>query len=63
MQKYRTLEELKRAAMSAINKAFDRCFGQEDDNNLRSIYGQSAEIIQFVPATEVLLKNKGVKKC
>ncbi|MEN6619997.1 MAG: hypothetical protein ABFD50_00380 [Smithella sp.] len=61
LRKYRTPEELKRAAMSATNKAFDRYFGLEEDENLRSIYTQSAQVVRFEPATKVLLK-KGVNK-
>ena len=61
LRKYHTPEELKRAAMSSTNKAFDRYFGQAEDENLRSIYKKSAKVIKLEPATKVLLK-KGITR-
>lgn len=42
-------EQLKRAAMSRTNKAFDRYFGQDSDMETLTIYGKGAEVIPFAP--------------
>jgi hypothetical protein len=45
LRKYRSPEEIKRAAMSETNKAFERYMGKDTDDDLRSVYRQSAEVI------------------
>jgi integrase len=50
LRKYRSPEEIKEAAMSKTNKAFDRYLGQANDSDILSIYKQSAEVI---PITKI----------
>lgn len=45
LRKYRSPEEIKEAAMSKTNKAFDRYLGQANDSDILSIYRQGAEVI------------------
>jgi hypothetical protein len=45
LRKYRSPEEIKRAAMSETNKAFERYMGKDTDDDLRSVYGQNAVIV------------------
>lgn len=45
LRAYRSPEEIKRAAMSETNKAFERYMGKDSDDDLRSVYQQSAKII------------------
>jgi integrase len=52
-------EQLKRAAMSRTNKAFDRYFGQDSDMETLTIYGKGAEVIPFAP--ELHRKIEGSK--
>lgn len=47
LRKYRSPEEIKRAAMSETNKAFERYMGKDTDDDLRSVYQQSAEVVEF----------------
>ncbi len=47
LRKYRSPEEIKRAAMSETNKAFERYMGKDTDDDLRSVYRQSAEVISI----------------
>ena len=44
---YRSPEEIKRAAMSETNKAFERYMGKDTDDDLRSVYRQSAKVISI----------------
>jgi len=54
LRKYHSPEEIKRAAMSETNKAFERYMGKDTDADLRTIYHRSAEVIELKPAaTEV----------
>jgi hypothetical protein len=48
LRKYRSLEEIKRAAMSEIIKAFERYMGKDTDDDLRSVYTQSTKVISGV---------------
>jgi hypothetical protein len=58
LRRYRTPEEIKEAAMSATNKAFERYMGQANDGDILSIYRQSAEVIPLrAPDTEVIPQN------
>jgi hypothetical protein len=55
LRRYRTPEEIKEAAMSATNKAFERYMGQANDGDILSIYRQSAEVIPLsLPDTAVI---------
>jgi integrase len=45
LRKYRSPEEIKRAAMSETNKAFERYMGKDTDDDLRSVYRQSARVV------------------
>ncbi|KQC11382.1 MAG: hypothetical protein APR62_09995 [Smithella sp. SDB] len=45
LRKYRSPEEIKEAAMSKTNKAFDRYLGQANDSDILSIYRQGAKVI------------------
>lgn len=47
LRKYRSPEEIKEAAMSKTNKAFDRYLGQANDNDILSIYKQGAEVVRL----------------
>jgi integrase len=47
LRKYRSPEEIKRAAMSETNKAFERYMGKDTDDDLRSVYTQSAKVISL----------------
>jgi len=47
LRKYRSPEEIKRAAMSETNKAFERYMGKDTDDDLRSVYRQRAEVISI----------------
>lgn len=57
LRKYHSPEEIKKAAMSATNKAFDRYLGKEEDDDIRSIYRKSAGVFDFDPAL-TLNKNR-----
>jgi len=48
LRAYRSPEEIKRAAMSETNKAFERYMGKDSDDDLRSVYQQSAKVIALV---------------
>lgn len=56
LRAYRTPEEIKKATMSATNKAFERYYGQADDEQIRDIYTDTGKVIQFDPV--LTLKNK-----
>jgi len=45
LRKYRSPEEIKEAAISKTNKAFDRYLGQANDSDILSIYRQGSEVI------------------
>lgn len=52
LRKYRTPEEIKEAAMSATNKAFERYMGQANDEDILSIYQQAAEVMPLKEKTD-----------
>ncbi len=54
LRKYRSPEEIKEAAMSATNKAFERYMGQANDDDILSIYRQIEEVIPLPLADTVL---------
>ncbi len=58
LRKYRTPEEIKEAAMSATNKAFERYMGQANDGDILSIYRQSAEVIPLSVGDTALIPGK-----
>jgi hypothetical protein len=45
-----TPEQVKQAAMSETNKAFERYMGKAIDQDLRAIYKKSARVIDFTKA-------------
>lgn len=57
LRKYRSPEEIKRAAMSETNKAFERYMGKDTDDDLRSVYSQSARIISVDNHGNKLIRN------
>ena len=60
LRAYHSPEEIKRAAMSETNKAFDRYMGKDTDADLRSVYRKSAKVIPIGnPGNEF----GGYKKC
>jgi hypothetical protein len=54
LRKYRSPEEITRAAMSETNKAFERYMGRDTDDDLRSVYRQSAKVIPIVKTDKKL---------
>jgi hypothetical protein len=56
--KPRTPEEIKEAAMSATNKAFERYMGQANDDDILSIYQQTAEVIPLPGGDTALIPGK-----
>ncbi|MDO9228076.1 MAG: hypothetical protein Q8M86_05040 [Syntrophales bacterium] len=51
-------EEIKRAAMSETNKAFDRYMGKDTDADMRSIYRKSARVIPIGQGGKELVREK-----
>lgn len=47
LRKLRTPEEIKKAAMSATNKAFERYYGQVDDDFIREVYHDSKKVVNI----------------
>ncbi|KAF0153843.1 MAG: hypothetical protein FD159_2751, partial [Syntrophaceae bacterium] len=45
LRRYHSPEEIKEAAMSKTNKAFERYMGQANDDDILSIYRKSAKVI------------------
>lgn len=62
LRKYRSPEEIKEAAMSKTNKAFDRYLGQANDSDILSIYKQSAEVIPISKLDTALIPDFKVLK-
>jgi integrase len=58
LRKYRSSEEIKGAAMSETNKAFERYMGKDTDDDLRSVYRQSAEVVSIGKADKELTMGK-----
>ena len=58
LRKNRSPEEIKRTAMSKTNTAFERYMEKDTDDDLRSVYRQSAEVISIDKADEELTKVK-----
>lgn len=58
LRRYRSPEEIKSAAMSATNKAFERYMGQANDDDILSIYKQSAEVIPLRDTDTALILQK-----
>jgi hypothetical protein len=58
LRKYRSPEEIKRAAMSETNKAFERYMGKDTDDDLRSVYRQSAKVVSFEKTDKELTREK-----
>jgi integrase len=64
LRQYRSPEEIKEAAMSKTNKAFERYLGQANDDEILSIYRQSAKVIPIkidtalIPDLEVVKNAK-----
>lgn len=52
LRRYRSPEEIKRAAMSETNKAFERYMGKDTDDDLRSVYRQSARLVDLKKVNE-----------
>jgi len=61
LRQYRSPEEIKEAAMSKTNKAFDRYLGQANDDEILSIYRQSAKVIPIKIDTALIPDFKGSK--
>jgi hypothetical protein len=57
--RFRTPEEIRRAAMHSISKAFDQYFDFESDD-LRNIYRDRGKVIKI--GTKPAPKKRGVKK-
>jgi hypothetical protein len=57
LRKYRSPEEIKEAAMSKTNKAFERYLGQANDSEILSIYRQSAEVIPISKIDTTLIPD------
>ncbi|MGD0276033.1 MAG: hypothetical protein ABSB79_08245 [Syntrophales bacterium] len=53
-------EEIKRASMSETNKAFERYMGKDTDDDLRSVYEQSAEVISIDKSDKEMTKGKTI---
>ena len=51
-------EKIKRAAMSETNKAFERYMGKDTDDDLRSVYRQSAKVISVDKTDQKLTMGK-----
>ena len=60
LRKYRSPEEIKRAAMSETNKAFERYMGKDTDDDLRSVYRQSADVVSLPTAGTVPAPGKSM---
>jgi hypothetical protein len=58
LRKYRSPEEIKRAAMSETNKAFERYMGKDTDDDLRSVYRQSAKVVPLESTSTGLVEGK-----
>jgi hypothetical protein len=58
LRKYHSPEEIKRAAMSETNKAFDRYMGKDTDADMRSIYRKSARAIPIGQGGKELVRAK-----
>jgi integrase len=58
LRRYRSPEEIKRAAMSETNKAFERYMGKDTDDDLRSVYRQSARVIPIDKSDKGLTTGK-----
>lgn len=58
LRRYRSPEEIKRAAMSETNKAFERYMGKDTDDDLRSVYRQSADVVSLDTAGTALAPEK-----
>jgi integrase len=52
LRKYHSPEEIKRAAMSETNKAFERYMGKDTDADMRMIYRKSAAVVKISEAKE-----------
>lgn len=57
LRKHFSPEQLKEAAMSKTNKAFERYLGQAEDDDILTVYKKGAEVIPFAP--ELHRKNEG----
>ena len=61
LRQYRSPEEIKEAAMSKTNKAFERYLGHANDGEILSIYRQSAKVIPIKIDTALIPDLEGVK--
>lgn len=52
LREFHSPEEIKRAAMSETNKAFERYMGKDTDADLRMIYRKSARVVDIKPVIE-----------
>jgi hypothetical protein len=57
LRKYHSPEEIKRAAMSETNKAFERYIGKDTDTAMRMIYRKSVAVIPLAPPDPALTLN------
>lgn len=60
LREFHSPEEIKRAAMSETNKAFDRYMGRDTDDDLRSIYRRSARVITLGQGGKELVRPKHI---
>ena len=60
LREFHSPEEIKRAAMSETNKAFDRYMGKDTDADMRSIYRKSARVIPFGQGGKELVREKAI---
>jgi integrase len=58
LREFHSPEEIKRAAMSGTNKAFDRYMGKDTDDDLRSVYTKSAKIISIGNGGKEVVRGK-----
>ena len=57
LRQYHSPEEIKRAAMSETNKAFDRYMGKDTDADVRLIYRKSAQVISITDNELITVKK------
>jgi len=58
LRRFSSPEEIKGAAMSETNKAFERYMGKDTDDDLRSVYKQSAKVISIDKTDKELTREK-----
>ena len=57
LRAYYSPEEIKQAAMSATNKAFERYMGRDSDDAIRTIYQQGAAVVKIGSVGKELVRD------